>query len=221
MREEQVYGGALIVGVVGMLVTAAFHPAGHQMLASKEAFAHVAAIGIAVHALALASTGVSAFGLVGLSRRLGIARLDVVGALVAFAMAVMGVIVAASASGFIAPVLGKMMFAADETARPVVRYLFIYNGAINQAFAKFHTVASSVAILLWSAAMLRTQFSRLLGAVGCVIGLATLFVILTGRLPLNVHGFGVIVLTQGVWLAWAGVLLILQKPVPAATAASP
>jgi hypothetical protein len=208
MREETIYGGALIVSVIGMLVTAAFHPTGHQMMASAETFARIASIGIAVHALALASTGVSAFGLVGLSLRLGIARLDVVGALVAFAMAVMGVMVAASVSGFVAPVLGKMMFAADDTARPLVRYLFMYNGAINQAFAKFHTVASSVAILLWSIAMLRTQFSRVLGGVGRVIGLATLFVILTGRLPLNVHGFGLVVLTQGVWLVWGGVLLL-------------
>lgn len=211
MRDDTIYGAALIGSVIGMVLTAAFHPTGHQMMASAETFAHVAAIGVAVHALALASTGVSAFGLVGLSRRLGIGRLDVVTALTAFAMAVMGVMVAASVSGFVAPVLGKMMFAADETTRPLVRHLFIYNGAINQAFAKLHTVASSIAIVLWSVAMLRTRFSRVLGAVGCVIGVLTAGALLTGRLPLNVHGFGLVVLTQGVWLVWAGVLLIRAK----------
>lgn len=220
MRDDTIYGAALIASVVGMLVTAAFHPTGHQMMASAETFARVATIGMAVHALALASTGVSAFGLVGLSRRLGIARLDVVAALVAFAMAVMGVIVAASASGFIAPVLGKMMFAADEAARPLVRHLFMYNGAINQAFAKVHTVASSAAILLWSVAMLRTRFSRALGAVGCVIGILIVAAIFTGRLRLNVHGFGLVVLAQSVWMAWAGVMLLLAKARSAAPSAA-
>lgn len=211
MREDKVYGGALIASVIGMLVTAAFHPTGHQMMASAETFARVAAIGIAVHTLALTSTGLSAFGLVGLSRRLGITRLDVVAALTAFAMALMGVICAASVSGFVAPALGKLMFAADEASRPLVRHLFIYNGFFNQAFARVHTVASSVAILLWSVAMLRTRFNRALGVAGCVIGALILTAILTGRLPLNVHGFGLVVLLQGAWMAWAGVLLLLAK----------
>src|SRR5262245_22585272 len=105
-----------------------------------------------------------------------------------------------------------MMFAADESPRTLVRQLFFYNGSINQAFAKVHTVASSVAIVLWSVAMLRTRFSRALGWVGCVIGTVVALAILTARLPLNVHGFGMVVLAQGLWMAWTGVLLLLTKP---------
>lgn len=208
MREQTIYGSALIASVAGLLVTAAFHPTGHQVLASAESLERLLHVTVATHALALASVGLSLHGLVGLSRHLGMARLDVTAALTAFAMAVMGVICAATASGFVAPELARSIFAAEEPTRPVWRQFFLYNGYFNQGFAKFHTVASSAAIVLWSIALLRTGFGRAAGWVGCLVGMSVAGALLSGHLPLNVHGFGLVTIAQGIWFSWVGVLLI-------------
>jgi len=42
---------------------------------------------------------------------------------------------------------------------------------------------------------------------GCVLGPATLALVLSGHLSLGVHGFGMIVLRQTIWFVIAGVLL--------------
>ena len=208
MRNETLYGSALIASVLGMIVVAATHPTGHQVISSAGDAERLGLLAAGVHALALASMGVISFGLVGLSRRLGIGRPDVVAAAVAWAMAVMGVICAASFSGFVAPAVAKAIFAAEEGSRDAFRVLFTYNGMLNQAFAKFHVVASSAAIVLWSVAMLCTGFARVLGIIGCIVPVATVAALTTGRLVMDVHGLAVVEWSQGVWLVWSGVLLI-------------
>jgi hypothetical protein len=161
-----------------------------------------------VHALALASVGVTSFALVGLTRRLGVERPDVAAAAVAWAMAVMAVICAASFSGFVAPAVAKAIFAAEQADRHVLKQFFDYDGMLNQAFAKFHVVESSVAIVLWSRAMLRTGFGRALAIVGCVVPAVTVGALVTGRLVMDVHGLAIVEWSQGAWLVWSGVLLI-------------
>jgi hypothetical protein len=208
MRNETIYGSALIASVLGMIVVAALHPTGHQVVSSAESAESYGLLAAGVHALALASVGVTSFGLIGLSRRLGVGRADVAGAAVAWAMAVIGVICAASFSGFVAPAAAKAIFAAEEADRHVFHALFTYNGMLNQAFAKVHVVASSVATVLWSIAMLRTGFGRVLGIVGCVVSVGTVAALATGRLVMDVHGLAIVEWSQGVWLVWSGVLLI-------------
>lgn len=73
-------------------------------------------------------------------------------------------------------------------------------------------VASSSAILLWSAAILATRaLARWAGVLGVVVGGLVLLAFLSGRVGLDVHGFGLIVLAQGVWLVAVGVLLLRAK----------
>jgi hypothetical protein len=208
MRNETVYGGALIASVLGMIATAALHPTGHQVVSSAESAESYGLLAAGVHALALLSVAASSFGLVGLSRRIGFERPDVAGAAVAYAMAVMGVICAASFSGFVGPAVAKAIFAASEADRPIFHALFTYNGMLNQAFARFHVVASSGAIVLWSIAMLRTGFGRVLGVVGCIFPVLTVVALSTGRFVMDVHGLAIVEWSQGVWLVWSGVLLI-------------
>jgi hypothetical protein len=208
MRNETLYGSALIASVLGMIVTAALHPTGHQVVSSAESAESFGLLAAGVHALALASVGVASFGLVGISRRLGIERPDVAAAAVAWAMAVMGVICAASFSGFVAPAVAKAIFAAEQADRHALTQFFSYNGMLNRAFANFHVVASSVAILLWSIAMLRTRFGRLLGCVGCIVPAVTVGALVAGRLVMDVHGLAIVEWSQGIWLVWSGVLLI-------------
>lgn len=213
MSDNKLSGAALIAGVVGMLVTAAIHPHGAHGATSPEALQHLMRLAIGVHALAIASVWLTLVGLIALSRQLGIGRVDVFAALAAYGMAVAAVLVAAAASGFIAPELIASITSADEATRPGWQQLLAYNSHLNGAMAKVHVAGSSVAILLWSIAMWRTRFAKVLAIVGFIVPLAGLAVIFNGGLHMSVHDLAHLVLAQSVWMVWAAVLLIRRPQV--------
>jgi hypothetical protein len=106
--------------------------------------------------------------------------------------------------------------AANPGMADMWRAVLILNGHLNQAFAMIFVVASSAAIVLWSAAILRSAgFSRPLGIYGCIIGPLTVIAVISGHIRLNVHGFGIVVLVQAVWFISAGVLLWKEDQPPA------
>lgn len=209
MRRSSIYGAALIAGAAGMVVTLVFHPTAHDLFAPAGAAARRgAALAVATHALALASTPVLFFGFLGLSRRLGPDRPLVSAALVAYAFGAVAVTSAAVASGLVAPALTGQMLTADEATRDALHRIFSYNGLLNQGFAKVHVVASSCAVLCWSAAAFRLGgFARVVAAFGCAVGAISLAAFFAGRLRLDVHGFGLFVFAQSAWVILAGVFL--------------
>ena len=98
--------------------------------------------------------------------------------------------------------------AASGDERLAAAAVLHYNGSVNQAFARVLVAASSVAIGLWSLEIVRTRLLRRgSGVLGGVIAVVTLGVLLSGRLRLDVHGFGAVVLAQAVWLVLVGVEL--------------
>jgi hypothetical protein len=108
------------------------------------------------------------------------------------------------------------MLANEVGSRDMWNIAFHLSGDLNQAFALVFVVASSAAILLWSIAILRSGiFSRALGIYGCFVAPLTLIAVLSGHIRLNVHGFGIVVLSQAVWFISAGVLLWKEKQEPA------
>jgi hypothetical protein len=208
MREAKVYGILLILSVLGFLVVALTHPTGHQALSSPERLEQVILVSRLVHALAIASVAVSLLGLVGLSRRLGLSRIDVTAALIAFSLSVVGVVCAALLNGFVAPPLVHGMLAEGNSASSLAESLLRYNWSLNQAFANFHVVAASAAILAWSVSMIRVEFGRAAGWLGIVIALGTVAALFGGPLKMDVHGLLIVVMSQGAWMAWVGVLLM-------------
>lgn len=209
--NNRVYGAALVASVVGLIVTVLFHPTGAQIRETTDAFEHELLVNILVHALALSSLWLSLVGLIGLSRQLGLARADVAAALSAFALAVMSGTIAGSINGFVVTELARSMATADEAARSGLQILSTYSRHVNGVFAKLHVATSSLAILLWSVAMLRTQFTKVLPFVGFAAALVGVAVFFNGRLHMNVHDLMYVVLGQSVWMAWAAVLLIRRS----------
>jgi hypothetical protein len=204
MKRDAVSGAALIVGTVSGLVTMALHPSGHQLMADYD---RIAPLAVAVHVLALAGMPITFLGALGLTRRLS--SETATAALVAYGFATVAAMSAAVASGLIAPHVAGWTLQAAMEDRGACRALLRYNGEINQAFAKVFVAASSVAILLWSLAILAARtFARAAGILGCLIGALALIGILSGSLRLDVHGFGLVVLAQGIWTLLVGVLLI-------------
>jgi hypothetical protein len=163
--------------------------------------------------VALASLMVLFLGALGLAQRVKSAdRLDIA-ALVLFAFASVAVMSAAVMDGLVAPNILRRLVEAGAGAGESWRIVFRYNFEINQAFARLYAVTSSIAIILWSISMLKNRaLARGLGIYGCVIGPVAVLAVASGRLGMDVHGFGAVVLGQAIWFVTAGVLL--RRPSP-------
>jgi hypothetical protein len=209
MTDDRKSGLALIAGSTGLIITMALHPVGHDLLVPGQ-FDRIARLVVVVHTLALVCIPVMFLGALGLSRRLASPDRLSLCAVVAYGFACVAAINAAAVSGLVAPGIARQMAAADPaggTAK-VWSVLFTYSGSLNQAFALVFVVASSAALALWSAGILRNAiFARGLGVYGCILGSLTVVAVLSGHLRLNVHGFGLVVLGQAIWFVLAGILL--------------
>jgi hypothetical protein len=210
MKGGAIYGGALIAGALAGMVTMLMHPTGSQLLADVQ---HVAPVALAVHALALAAIPVSFFGALGLTRVLAADGESAIGALVAYGMAQVAVMIAAVASGLLQPAIFSHIVSSTGAERDLAMAFAQYTGSVNQAFAKVYVMASSAAILVWSAAIIaHGRLARGAGVLGVVVALLAIFGVAVGHVRLDVHGFGAVVLTQGLWTITIGVLLLRKRP---------
>ena len=202
--RERAAGSLLIAGSAAGVVVMALHPTAHGLMDS-EAGRRLAQLNVVVHGLALAAVPTVFLGLLGLRRRLGSSDLATA-ALVVFGWGCVAVMTAAVASGFIAPGVIARMAATDGSAMPEA--FLRYTGLLNQGFAKVHVVATSVGILLFSAAILRGgRLSRAVGVFGGIVGVLVPLLLFVGHLRLDVHGFGIVMIAHSAWLVWVGVLL--------------
>lgn len=212
MKRDTMYGGALIAGTLGSFLTMAMHPTGSQLLADVQ---HMAPVVMAVHVLALVTLPFSVFGTLGLTRRLSADGELPAAAMVSYAMASVAVMIAAIASGLLAPGLFTTLATSTGSEQQLAMAIVSYNGSINQAFAKVYVYASSSAILLWSVAIIsHGRLSRGAGWLGVIVATLALLAMTIGHLRLDVHGFGAVVLTQGIWMITVGVLLIRDHELP-------
>ena len=214
MKDNRMSGAALIAGMVGFIITMALHPTGHD-LGSPDHAAFMMRLNVAVHSLALVCIPILFLGALGLTKFLDAPNRFALGGLVLFGFAEVAVMNAAAISGLIVPGVFRHMTAEpglSDTWRAVLQLC----GHMNQAFALIFVVASSVAIVLWSAAILRSKlFSRSLAMYGCVLGPIMILVVASGHLPLNVHGFGMVALVMAIWFIAAGVQLCQKTNEPA------
>jgi hypothetical protein len=200
-------GLALILGSAGSIITMALHPTGHDLVTPGQLGA-VSHMVVAVHALALICLPIMFLGAWGLSRQLASPNRLSMMALVFYGFATVAVMNAAAVSGFMSPYIAKQMAEADPATHDMWHAMFHYNGQLNQAFAMLFVVAASLAILLWSVAMVKQKdFSTSAGIYGCILGPVTIVAVVSGHVTLGVHGFGMIVLCQAVWYIAIGVQL--------------
>jgi len=211
MTDDRKSGIALIAGSAGMILTMALHPHGAIKPEQVESMARNLTI---VHSLALASLMVLFLGMLGLSRRLRNAdRLDVVG-LVLFAFASVAVMNAAVMDGLVAPNVMRRIVEAGAGAGESWRTVFRYNFEVNQGFARLYAVTSSIAIIFWSISVIRNRvLARGVGIYGCLFSALAVIVVFSGRVAMDVHGFGAVVLGQAIWFVTVGATLCQSKRV--------
>ena len=212
MNDNRLSAIALILASCGMIITMAVHPRGHVTQAQLEGTIRMLII---VHAFALMLVPIQFLGAWGLSKRLvGTVRLEMVG-LVFYGMALIAVMSSAVADGLVTPSVFRQIVesANSESAVNTWRMFSRYTFFLNQAYAQVFVASSSAAILAWSVAMWRSgRLSRGLGIYGCILSMATVAVLFSGYLRLDVHGFGAVVLGQAIWFVIAAALLWNEMP---------
>lgn len=206
MNRDRNSGLALIAGGVITLIVAVSHPTGNDIVnAAADGLTSTTTI---VHAAAIAAEVLLAFGAIALTQRLIAVRDLSVGAMVAYTLGTIALIVAAVASGWLAPAALHGGASPDGTVSDIASALFHLTGRINQSFAAIGFALTSAAILLWSVAMLRLRTSRALALLGCIVALVVLGGILTGR-SLSLHGLGgMAMLGMTIWFVWVGATLL-------------
>ena len=208
MKINTAYGLALIVGTVAAIVTMAFHPTGFDPHASVEAVAHDMSILVGVHSLALFSVPLLVFGFLGVTMRAGWHRPEALLAFIIYALSAVAIMFAGIADGLINAALIPGMTGADLKLQ-TLKAVLSYNFQFNQACAKVFVVGTSLAMILWSITLFRLGvLERRIGIMGWFISLAALFGLLSGHVRMSAHGFGLIVLLQGVWTIALGVSML-------------
>ena len=206
MQRDVGSGTILIAGSLASVLVMSLHPTSHDLLDPQRSQGQ-AHLNVLVHSLALAATPALFMGLLGLWCRLGAPGLATA-AIVAFGFGGVAILSAAVASGFVATEVFARLREGEGHSRELYHVLAAYTGMLNQGYAKVSVVAWSVAILLFSVAILRSrQMSRAAGIGGIIVGAGVLLVFLSGHVRLNVHGYGMVVFAQSAWLVWIGILL--------------
>jgi hypothetical protein len=208
MRDDRIYGTALIAGAVAFLATAGLHPTGSQLMASPEGFASHAPINVLAHGLALFAMWLTLFGVVGFIRRLGAQRPEVTAAFVAFALGATMISLAAIVDGLVATRLAADYVATGDVAeRSALRGFVRFCYYLASSLSRYYVTAVAIAILLWSWAAWRTKFDRVLPWLGFCLSVLALAAQLRGQLRMNIHDVMVLAVGQGIWMGWAGVTL--------------
>jgi hypothetical protein len=210
MRNSRPAGLALLIGALLPPLILGLHPSAHDLAA--DASGHVRAVNYLVHGIAVAAQPLVLLGLIGLSQYLGWSALST-GALVVYSFAVVGNLVAALMSGFVASDVIAQLPTGDPAVAGPNQVLLHYTGLMNQAFAKMAVVAAGMAILLWSLAIGRTRLlSRLSAVLGLAVGLLLVLGILLGQAHLNVRGIIVATAMQAIWMALVAIQLQRLPP---------
>jgi hypothetical protein len=199
-------GQALLLGILLPLLILGLHPTAHDLAA--DAGARMAAVNRVVHGTAIASLPLLFFGVAGLARHLRWSAAATLG-LVVYGFSVIGNLVAALMSGFVAPVVIERLQAVDPAAAVVDRALLHYTGELNLAFAKMAVLTAGVAILLWAFEIARgRRLTRATAVVGGGVGLALTLGIVAGILYLDVRGVILATGLQAVWLVMVAIQLV-------------
>jgi len=202
-KQLRLSGWSLIAGSIGILVTLVLHPDERGMFDPAQ-IESVARITVIVHSIALFALPLLFIGGLGISRKIGWDSSGAVAALIFYGFALAAMMCAIVIDGLVTPGLARAMMktGADQTAWKIA---LIHNGVLDGAFMNVFLTASSLAIALWSAAMIRT--ARGVAIFGCLIAAATIASQFTGLLGQHLHLFFLVLIGQAIWLIINGAIL--------------
>jgi hypothetical protein len=209
MIDDRTSGLALILGSAGMIITLVLHPSGHGLFQS-DTFESAARTLMAVHSIALVSFPVLFMGAYGLSRRLaspGSSFPFAFSGLIFYGLSLASMMIGVVFDGLVTPGLARQIINTTGPVGQGWKIVFNYNGLVDQAFVRVFVVGSSIAILLWSASVLREKLSRAAGIFGAILSVGALAAQLAGLMDRAPHVFLIVLVGQAAWFTMLGVLL--------------
>jgi hypothetical protein len=211
MQRDVASGVLLLSGAIAGLLIMLLHPTGAEVGAATPGHG-MELLNRLVHGFALAVTPAVFLGLLGFARAMGPSKLSTA-ALVAWGYGAVAVMSAAVASGFVTPATMH----GTATPEAFAHYSYLWN----QGYATVNVAASGAAMILFGLAMLGSP-ARLRGPawLGILAGAGLLLGILSGHLRLDIHGFGIVMIAEGIWLAWLAVLLLRTRGLSSSAANS-
>ncbi len=210
-RTAREYGWVLVIASIAATLLAFAHPqlSGHQLAIVMRELVAKQMVTAWVHGLLIAAYLMLIAGLYGFARTLGFRRPENVMGLVFYATGTLAMINAAVINGFaLAVFAGRHTTVAPQDIFAITA-AFNIAGSIAVVWAGIGAVALSAAILAWSSSLVRRNGPpRLCGLFGLGVAAATIVLLITGTLVLDVHGFLLLVVSQSAWTIWAGALMI-------------
>ncbi|HET9405935.1 MAG TPA: hypothetical protein VFO39_01735 [Candidatus Sulfotelmatobacter sp.] len=216
MTDDRKSGIALIAGSLGLILTMVMHPLPVSSLTAEQVM-HLMVLSGVAHTIAMASALLLFLGACGLTRSIAAPDRIAFSAVAIFGFACVAVLIATAVSGFIIPEIMKHMVrdAAENQHQWQIVITSIFQ--INQTFSRIYSVATGLAIILWSVSGLRNGgFGRGAAIYGCVASALVIATVGSGLLRLDVHGMAAVVLAQAVWFILIGSRL-RSGPVTTAT----
>lgn len=210
MKLERAGAMALIVGTVAMVGVMALHPSGVSGHAGEVA--KTLRLGVIVHAVAIATAPLLAFGFFALTRSIGFGNAPATLAFFFYLFGAVAVMLAATMSGLVAPRLIEAQRAAAGADQAMIHALLRLEWYLNQSFATLHVAMFSGAIALWALSWPdKGILAAAIQIAGLVVGLGIFAWLVSGALDLNVHGMGAVVLAQSAWIVLAAFGLLSRN----------
>jgi len=204
------FGWVLVVAAILATCFAMAHPhIGSKDLSTVlRALARGAVFNGWIHGALMALSAVLVAGFLGFSRRIGLDRPEVVLGMVAYAFGTVAMACAAAINGFALGIFaGRYAALRPEQANAVAASVNEI-GSISGAWAGIGAAATSAAIAAWSIRLLAFPGApRATGLFGGLLAAATLVLLASGTLIMNVHGFLLLVVSQSLWTVAVGLQL--------------
>jgi len=204
-------GIVLVTASLVAIAAIAHHPTAGRKPTPEELLAQIVRLqhgDHAVHAFALAATAALLYGLAVFAIRNDPRRSVVVGGLVAYALGSVLVAFAALTDGFVVPSIAAAYAGHGPAAVTGAVQLLNFCAIVIQVCTKFWLFATSLAVVLWSAAIVRGGAAQLaLAGLGFVAG--ALVVVLTATSSaVTPHSLGIVVVLEALWYVGIGVEMI-------------
>lgn len=165
-----------------------------------------------LHGVLLVIALVQVTGFYGLTRALGGERPLPATGLIFFGMATIAMINAAAINGFAAPDFAAAMLSRRPEEVAAAATVLRMNWALNQAFDLIGAVGWSIAILCWSAALLRHPgLPRWVGTGGIVGGTALGAALMAGAIRFDAAGFTLTIALLSLWTLAVAALMVTGR----------
>jgi hypothetical protein len=211
-------GVAIALASILSVAVMAHHPTTHARGPADIAadITRQALVDQVVHGSLIALMAVLLYGFSCWASLLGLHFFTVRAGLIIYSLGIIVAVLAALIDGFIIPDVARHYQNRSISDLEAMQHLLTLCAIAIRVCARLWVIATSIAFILWSVALFRAHgLSCLVGAIGFMAGGLPIVALLSGYLPMSVHGVLAFVLAQTVWSLAVAALLLWSDVKPA------